>query len=127
MFSIVGFAVTATVSARERLVEFALIRALGMSRRQLGGWLGLEQGVLVLVSLALGTLVGVILTAVLLPLVILTQVGAMPVPATIVIYPWSTVLALELAVVSALAIVVIVMTLLLRRIGLGALLRLGED
>lgn len=127
VFSIVGFAVTATVSARERLVEFALIRALGMSRRQLGGWLGLEQGVLVLVSLALGTLVGVILTAVLLPLVILTQAGAMPVPATIVIYPWSTVLALELAVVSALAIVVIVMTLLLRRIGLGALLRLGED
>jgi hypothetical protein len=126
-FSIVGFAVTATVSARERLVEFALIRALGMSRSQLGGWLGLEQGALVLVSLALGTLVGVILTAVLLPLVILTQSGAMPEPAMIVIYPWGTVLGLELAVVGALAIVVISMTLLLRRIGLGALLRMGED
>ncbi|HEX6286867.1 MAG TPA: ABC transporter permease, partial [Acidimicrobiia bacterium] len=127
VFSVVGFAVTATVSARERLVEFALIRALGMSRRQLGGWLSLEQGALVVVSLALGTLVGVILTAVLLPLVILTQSGAIPVPEVIVIYPWGTILALELAVVAALTIVVIVMTLLLRRVGLGALLRMGED
>ena len=127
VFSIVGFAVTATVSARERIVEFALIRALGMSRRQLGGWLGLEQGALVLVSLALGTLVGVILTAVLLPLVILTQSGATPLPGTIVVYPWDTILALELAVVIALGVVVVVMTLSLRRIGLGSLLRIGED
>ncbi|HXV70425.1 MAG TPA: ABC transporter permease [Acidimicrobiia bacterium] len=127
VFSVVGFAVTATVSARERLVEFALIRALGMSRRQLGGWLGLEQGALVVVSLALGTVVGIILTAILLPLVILTQTGAIPVPETIVIYPWDTILILELVVVAALAIVVIVMTFLLRRIGLGALLRMGED
>lgn len=127
VFSIVGFAVTATVSARERLVEFALIRALGMSRTQLGGWLGLEQGALVMVSLTLGTLVGVVLTAVLLPLVILTQAGAAPTPETTVVYPWSTVLALELSVVAALGVVVVVMTLLLRRIGLGSLLRIGED
>jgi len=100
---------------------------LGMSRRQLGGWLGLEQGALVLVSLALGTLVGVILTAVLLPLVILTQSGTTPLPETVVIYPWDTILALELAVVIALGIVVVVMTLSLRRIGLGSLLRIGED
>jgi ABC-type antimicrobial peptide transport system permease subunit len=127
MFAAVGFAVSATVSARERLIEFALLRALGLSRRQLGAWLIVEQGVLVVMSLALGTLVGIVLTAVILPLIALTQDGRAAVPDVIVIYPWRAVLGLELAVVSVLGAIVAVLTALLRRIGLGSLLRLGDD
>ncbi|MGB7860770.1 MAG: FtsX-like permease family protein [Acidimicrobiia bacterium] len=127
VFATVGFAVSATVSARERLTEFALLRALGLAPRQLAAWLSLEQGVLVVLSLALGTLVGAVLTAAILPLVSLTQEGANAVPGVTVIFPWSTVFTLELAVLAVLGAMVIVMTLLLRRLGLGTLLRLGED
>lgn len=127
VFAAVGFAVSATVSARERLVEFALLRAVGLSPRQLGWWLGLEQGVLVTVSLALGTGIGALLTAFLLPLVTLTQDGGPAVPDVIVMYPWPTILTLELAVVAVLGLIVAIMTALLRRVGLGSLLRLGED
>jgi hypothetical protein len=127
VFAAVGFAVSATVSARERLVEFALLRAVGLSPRQLGWWLGAEQGVLVTVSLALGTGIGAVLTAFLLPLVTLTQEGGAAVPDVIVMYPWPTILTLELAVVTVLGLIVVVMTVLLRRVGLGSLLRLGED
>lgn len=127
VFAAVGFAVSATVSARERLVEFALLRAVGLSSRQLGSWLVLEQGVLVAVSLALGTAIGVLLTAFILPLVTLTQDGAPAVPDVIVMYPWPTILVLELAVLAVLGLIVTVMTFLLRRIGLGSLLRLGEE
>jgi hypothetical protein len=127
VFATVGFAVSATVSARERLVEFALFRALGLSRRQLAAWLSLEQGVLVVLSLLLGTLVGVLLTAVVLPLITLTQGPPPAVPPVLVRYPWTVILALEIGVVAVLAAVVTAMTVLLRRIGLGSLLRMGED
>ncbi|HEY6634058.1 MAG TPA: ABC transporter permease [Acidimicrobiia bacterium] len=127
VFAAVGFAVSATVSARERMVEFALLRALGLSGRQLGLWLAVEQGALVLVSLGLGTVIGIVLTATLLPLVSLTHTGDPAMPAVIVEYPWPAIVGLELAVVAVLAVIVVVMTVLLRRVGLGSLLRLGED
>jgi ABC-type antimicrobial peptide transport system permease subunit len=127
VFAAVGFAVSATVSARERLIEFALIRALGLSPRQLGMWLAVEQSVLVAASLAMGTLIGGLLTAAILPLISLTQDGAPAVPDVIVLYPWDIILLLEIAVVIVLGVIVLVMSVLLRRIGLGSLLRLGED
>jgi hypothetical protein len=127
VFAAVGFAVSATVSARERLVEFALLRALGLSPRQLGSWLVLEQGALVVASLALGTAVGVLLTAVILPLITLTQSGGPAVPDVIVVYPWRTVVVLETSVLAVLAAIVAILTSVLRRVGLGSMLRLGED
>lgn len=127
VFAAVGFAVSATVSARERLVEFALLRALGLSPRQLGSWLVLEQGALVVASLVLGTAVGVLLTAVILPLITLTQSGGPAVPDVIVVYPWRTVVVLEVSVLAVLAAIVAILTSVLRRVGLGSMLRLGED
>ena len=127
VFATVGFAVSATVSARERVNEFGLLRALGLSSKQLAGWLSLEQGVLVIIALALGTLVGALLTALVLPLISLTQQGEHVVPEVIVVFPWQTVIQLQLAVLAILAVIVLMMTLLVRRLGLGALLRLGDD
>lgn len=127
VFAAVGFAVSATVSARERMVEFALLRALGLTPRQLGWWLVLEQGALVLTSLALGTLVGWVLTTLVLPLVILTQDGELANPPVIVQYPWQAIAGLELAVVAVLGVIVTILSVALLRIGLGSLLRLGDE
>ena len=127
VFAAVGFAVSATVSARERLVEFGLLRALGLAPRQLAAWLFLEQGALVVVSLLLGTLIGIALTSTILPLITLTQDGSTAFPEVIVEFPWTTVLSLELIVVAVLAVIVTLLTIGLRRVGLGGLLRMGED
>ena len=127
VFASLGFAVNATVSARERLTEFALLRAIGLSNRQLGTWLAIEQGALVALSLFLGTALGLLLSWLALPLITVTQGGAIPVPSLIVQYPWSTIVFLELAVVGSLAVVVAVLVTLLRRIGFGSLLRFGVD
>jgi ABC-type lipoprotein release transport system permease subunit len=126
VFAAVGFAVSTTVSARERITEFALLRALGLSPRQLGSWMTLEQGVLVATSLGFGTLVGWLLTTFILPLVSVTQEGTKPFPNVAIVYPWDSVLALEIGLVAVLAVIVAAMTLLLRRLGLGSLLRLGD-
>ena len=55
LFAVVGFVVSAAVSARERVTEFALLRALGLSSGQLSGWLSLENATLAAISLVAGT------------------------------------------------------------------------
>ena len=126
-FAAIGFAVSATVSARERLTEIALLRALGLSPAQLGRWLAGEQAMLVLVSIGLGTSIGLLLTAVILPLVSLTQSGDPAFPPVEVLFPWDQILRLDIAILITLGIVVLAMTFTMRRIGLGSALRMGED
>ncbi len=123
----VGFAVSATVSARERLIEIGLVRALGLSPRQLATWLLAEQGLLVGVSILLGTGIGYLLTATILPVIALTQDGEPAMPAVLVSFPWRTVFTMELVIVAVLAIVVAILGLALKNSGLGSLLRMGED
>ncbi len=127
VFAVVGFAVSAAISARERVAEFALLRALGLSNGQLGSWLALEQTALVVLSLGIGTSIGLLLSWVVLPLVMVTQAGAAPVPATVLVFPWTTVLLIDLAVVLSLVAIVAVLMVLLRRLGVSSLLRVGIE
>lgn len=127
IFATVGFVVSAVVSARERVTEFGLLRALGLSPRQLSGWLSLENGLLVGLSLMGGTTLGLALAWFILPFVTLTQSATEVVPGIIVTIPWRTILLLELTTIVVLAGVVLVLGLLLRRSGLGTVLRMGED
>ena len=127
LFAAIGFAVSSAVSARERLTEFALLRALGLSTRQLTSWLTLENGLLVFFSMLSGTILGLLLAFFILPLVSLTQAAVQTVPGITVVIPWRSIILLEATSLLALAIVVIVLASMLRRIGLGSSLRLGEE
>ncbi|MFW6075188.1 MAG: FtsX-like permease family protein, partial [Chloroflexota bacterium] len=112
IFASVGFVVSATVSVRERLGEFALLRAVGLSPRQLAGWLSLEHGILVLVSIVGGTALGLVISWVILPLISITQEAAEAVPGVLVRIPWLSILWLELSVIAVLLISVGIMVLL---------------
>lgn len=127
IFAAVGFAVTATVSARERLTEFALLRALGLSQRQLAAWLSVENGMVVLLSLMFGTAIGLLLSWLILPLISITQEATTTLPAVTVVFPWRTIVSLELVVVGTLVVIVAVAAAALKGLGLGSLLRLGEE
>jgi FtsX-like permease family len=126
VFAAVGFAVSAAVSARQRTTEFAVMRSLGLSSRQLSGWLVVENGVLVLVSLACGTLLGLLLARFVLPTVSLTQSGEETFPSPIVEIPWGTVAALELGLLAVLALIIVIEVRVLRRIRVAATLRASE-
>jgi hypothetical protein len=127
LFAIAGLTVTAAVSARERRTEFALMRALGLSEGQLSGWLWLENGTLVLVSLLVGTALGLLIGWMVLPFTTVTQGAAAPVPPVIVDVPWDRILQLELAIALALVAALLVIGRVLRRMALGSVLRMGED
>lgn len=126
VFAAVGFAVSSAVSARERTTEFAVVRSLGLSSRQLTGWLVLENGVLVALSLAGGTALGLLLAHFVVPTVALTQSGATPFPEPIVEIPWGTVAWLEATMLGALLLIIALEVRLLRKVDVAAALRAGE-
>jgi hypothetical protein len=127
LFAVVGFVVSAAVSARERVSEFALLRALGLSSGQLSSWLSLENAVLASVSLVAGCALGLVIAWVVLPFVTVTQEARTPFPPVNLDVPWVTIGGLVLAGILALAATILVLAWLLRRIGLAAVLRTGED
>lgn len=127
LFAIVGMTVSAGVSARQQRTEFALLRALGLSGRQLSGSLWLEHGSVVVLGLLTGTGLGLLIGWLVLPFVTVTQGGLAPVPSVLIEVPWDRVLALNLVSGGALALAVLVIGMVLRRLRVGATLRMGED
>jgi hypothetical protein len=127
LFAVVGLTVSAAVSARQRRTEFALLRAIGLSGRQLSASLWLENGSLVLVSLLAGTSLGLLIGWLVLPFVTVTQQATAPLPPVVVQVPWDRILLLDVASGLALGVAVVVIGGALRRLGVGATLRMGED
>jgi hypothetical protein len=125
--AVVGFAVNATVSARERRTEFAVLRALGMSTRQISGTFGVEQLFLVVLGLAGGLALGLVIGHIVIPHTVLTVRATAPYPPVRLIVPWVPVLGLVAGVPALLAVVFAVLVRFLGRGGPGAAIRIGED
>jgi predicted lysophospholipase L1 biosynthesis ABC-type transport system permease subunit len=115
-----GFAVSTAGAARERAGEFAVLRALGASQRRLARVLAVEQGTLVLMSLVVGLLLGVLLTRLVVPLIVLTGQATRPVPELIVHLPPGR-LTLLLAGVLAVPVLLVLATALRRTDPVSAL------
>ncbi len=127
VFAVIGFAVSAAMSVHERIGEFSTLRALGLSPRQLVGWLLLEQGILVGLSLVGGTVVGLGLSWLVLPLITVTQGGTPVVPSLLVVLPWLRLVEMEATIILLLTLIVGVAAMLLRRVGIGQVLRMGIE
>jgi hypothetical protein len=123
--SVVGFLVAATVSARDRAGEFALLRALGLTSRQLAAWTFLEQAALIVLSIVIGTGVGLGLAAFVLPAVALTSGGGEVYPPVDVVYPWASIVAVLAVVLAGLVAAVLGINLALRRLAVARQLRVG--
>jgi FtsX-like permease family len=127
IFAVIGFAVSSAISAAERKTEFAVLRSVGLSRRQLSGALALEGGLTAFLALAAGTALGVLLAWFVLPYVSLSGEGGRPFPEVVVHFPWRTAALLEGALLLALAVVVAIEIRVLARVRLAPALRAGED
>ncbi len=127
VFAVIGFAVNTAVSARERVTEFAILRALGVSARQVFGLVAVEQAFLVGLGVAGGLLLGVVVTHLVVPHIVLTVRATAPYPPARVIVEWPVVLAMLAAVIVLLAATLLLLVRSLRRHGLGQAVRLGED
>ncbi|MDH2425107.1 ABC transporter permease [Sphaerisporangium sp. TRM90804] len=127
VFAVLGFLVNAAVAARERLAEFAILRALGVGFRQIFGLLAVEQAFLVVLSLVGGTLLALGVTVLVVPHIVLTGQAAAVTPSVVLAIPWPATLAMLVTVAVLLFAIIAGLARSLRRHGLGRVLRIGED
>jgi hypothetical protein len=120
-----GFVVAGVAAARERITEFALLRAVGLSARQLVSWLTLEHGILLAGALAGGVLLGGAMSWLILPYASLDASGANQAAVTVEI-AWTDVLGLIAFLLAAVCVSVLLLARPLRRLRLGSALRAGE-
>ena len=122
----VGFLVHAYVSFRSREVQFALMRTIGFSMRQLIALVWLEQALLIAVGMALGTWMGGRLSRLMMPFLGNDDFGYQVVPPFIVQVDWDKLAAAYSAMALLFALIIVGVILFIRRISLHRILRLGE-
>ncbi|MFI9555282.1 ABC transporter permease [Nonomuraea endophytica] len=97
-FAVLGFLVSAAVAARERAGELAILRALGMSGRQLFWLLAVEQAFVIGLAMGAGIGLAVVVGYLVVPHIVLTGQAAAVVPAVTPVFPWAATLAMAVAV-----------------------------
>ncbi|MGP4099231.1 FtsX-like permease family protein [Nonomuraea sp. KM90] len=119
VFAVLGFLVNAAVAARERMAEFAILRALGVSSRQVFGMLAMEQAFVIGLSLAAGTGLAVVVGVLVVPHIVLTGQAAAVTPDVVLDIPWAVTGAMLALVAGVLFAIVAGLARNLRRQGLG--------
>ena len=121
-----GFALHTAASMRARRLEFAQLRAIGLSRRSLVGVVGAESLILCAIGTVFGIAIGLLLSWLVGPLVAVSPDGAPAVPAVVTVVPIAAVALLILEVVAVLGCVVMVVAATQRSMSPAQILR-GAD
>ena len=121
-----GFMVHAYVSFKNREIQFALMRTVGFSMGQLTTLVLLEQALVIGAGLALGTWMGGRLGATMMPFLGHDDRGAQVLPPFIVDVNWGVLAITYLAMALLFAVIITGVIILVRRISLQRILRLGE-
>jgi ABC-type antimicrobial peptide transport system permease subunit len=127
LLSLVGFATHFYLSARQQEMLYGVMRALGMSPRQLYAWMAFEQAALILAGLALGTVLGLLLNQVTLPRLPVSLGDQQPIPPFIPRADWLALGGLYLLLAVALLAMLGIVTALLRRARMDRILRIGQE
>ena len=107
--AMLGFVVTLVLGAHGRVVEFAVLRAVGSSPAQILRAMALEWGAVLAVGTAIGVLLGRRVATVMLSFLDVTEAGERVVPPFIVETDWLT-LALGVAALGAVAALALVLS-----------------
>ncbi|WP_346108688.1 ABC transporter permease, partial [Nonomuraea maheshkhaliensis] len=119
VFAVLGFLVNAAVAARERMAEFAILRALGVNSRQVFGILAMEQTFVVGLSLVAGTGLAIVVGVLVVPHIVLTGQAAAVTPGVLLDIPWAATGVMLVLVAGVLFAIVAGLTRNLRRQGLA--------
>lgn len=88
--STLGFVVTLVLGARARSIEFAVLRAVGSSRRQILRAMLLEWGIVLAIGGVIGVLLGRRVAAVMLSFLEVTEEGNIVIPPFVLLTDWRT-------------------------------------
>ena len=127
LLTAVGFAIHATGALRSRALEFAQLRAIGLSRRRLIAVIATESLLLSLFGTIVGVALGLALGHLVAPLVGASADGSPPIPDVDIVVPWTDIAMLTVEVGVVLAIVVLVAARMQRTSDPASVLRMGDE
>ena len=126
VLSSLGFLVHAYISFRNRELQFALMRTMGFTTRQLVSLMWLEQALVIVVGMALGTWMGGRLGTTIMPFLGHDDKGAQVLPPFAIDVGWSNLLVTYLAMALIFTAITLGVIWFIRRMSLSHVLRLGD-
>jgi ABC-type lipoprotein release transport system permease subunit len=126
VLSCLGFLVHAYVSFRSRQLQFALLRTVGFSMRQLITTVWIEQALVIAAGMALGTWMGGRLGATIMPFLGHDDWGGRVMPPFVMQVNWGALLITYAAMVFVFAVITLGLIWMIHRISVHRILRLGE-
>jgi ABC-type antimicrobial peptide transport system permease subunit len=127
ILSLVGFGTHFYLSTRQRATHYGILRALGMSPKQLYTTLLVEQVILMLSGLALGTVLGLLLNQLTLSGLPLRLGELDTIPPFIVQTDWALIVRVYFTLVVAFLISLGLAIIFLWRVQIHRVLRIGEE
>lgn len=122
-----GFGMHAVLSFRRRVQEFGILRAMGISTRQMAAIVALEQGFLVLLGTAVGTAIGMATAALFVPFLELSAGERDAFPPFIVDSAWDDVAKIYVVFGVLIAAALPLSIWLLRRVRTHEAIKFGEE
>jgi len=122
-----GFGMHAVLSFRRRVQEFGILRAMGISTRQMAAIVALEQGFLVLLGTAVGTAIGMVTAALFVPFLELSAGEREAFPPFIVDTAWDDVAKIYVVFGVLIAAALPLSIWLLRRVRTHEAIKFGEE
>jgi ABC-type lipoprotein release transport system permease subunit len=126
ILSALGFLIYSYLTAQKRTLEFAVLRTMGFSRRQIATVVGFEQAFIISLGMIAGTLMGLRLGSLMIRYMGLTETGDEVLPPMLLHVSWLTIGAAWLVLALAFGVTIGIVVLLYSRLQLHRVLRIGE-
>jgi len=126
VLSCIGLLLHTYVSFRDREGQFALLRAVGFSLNQIATLVWIEQAIVVLTGLALGTWMGGQVGSTIMTFLGHDDMGERVLPPYTLDVDWITLLFIYSLILVVFSIVIAAVVMVIKRLSLQKLLRFGE-
>lgn len=126
LLTVLGFFMYALSSLRQRMIALGILRAVGLTQRQMTMYLAVELAFLIISGLTLGTGLGVLVSQQFIPYWQIGANGAELVPPYLVEIAWPAVTQVYLLFGLMFFVALTVLVILLRRMKIFQAIKLGE-
>jgi putative ABC transport system permease protein len=126
LLTVVGFLLYAMFSFRRRFIELGVLRAIGLSTKQMTRFLAWELLFLILMGGVMGTIFGVQMSNMFIPYLQVGSGEAANIPPYQVVIAWPPILRIYALFGVLLLVALVVLVLLLRRMKIFQAIKLGE-
>jgi len=127
VLTIMGFLMYSYMSFRRRMQQLGILRAMGLSVRQLVGIYAFENGFLILLGVVLGTALGVLTGNLFIPFLQLSVDQFGDTPPFVIITAWVDVLKIYILFGAVVAVAFPVSAWLLSKIRINEAVKFGEE